>query len=129
MELIENNRLYELFDYIKDGNDYSDLLTIPLPKEHLLPNHPDPFYPAKAIVEFIEQDGPRLWAAVVNEKYMEVHNWAMVEGHDLRIQHPLTGDTIFYVKPIIESLFADDINDHKLIMNWHGHNSVLRYTE
>lgn len=126
MELIKNNELYNLYEYIKDGNDYSDLLTVPLPREHLLPNHPDPFYPAKAIVEFIQMDGPKLWADIKNEKFKAVHDWAIVEGHDLHIQHPLTGDTIFHVQPILESLFAEDINDHKLIMNWHGHNSIIQ---
>lgn len=127
MELIEENKLNALFSYILEGNDYSDLLSMPLPREYALPNHPERFLPAKLIVDFIERDGHLLWQYIKDEDYRKVYDWSLVPGHELYIQHPLTGDTIFHVDPGLSELFADDVNDHKLIMNWHGHNSVVFY--
>lgn len=127
MELIEENKLNALYAYILNGNDYSELLSIALPDEYILPNHPSPFYPAQAIVDFLKNDGHLLWQYIKDEDYRNVYNWSLVPGHELYIQHPLTGDTIFHIDPGLSELFAEEVNDHKLIMNWHGHNSVVFY--
>lgn len=127
MELIEHNQLNALYAYILANNDYSDLLSMPLPREHMMPNHPSPFYPARAIVDFFAQDGHLLWQYIRDEDYRRIYDWSLVPGHELYIQHPLTGDTIFHADPSLADLFEADVNDHKLIMNWHGHNSVVFY--
>lgn len=122
MEYVQNNKLNALYEYIKDGNDYASLLGVPLPEEFRLPNHPDPFLPVRAIVEFLEMDGESLFKAVADGDYAEVYRWSKNPQHSLFIQHPITGNTIFHLDSTLTNIFQG-AEELMLVSNWLGHNS------
>lgn len=142
VEMLTNNYKYEEFiEMIKSGEvdllyqvilnkefdfNLETLFSFVLPQKFSKTNHPNPFYPVKEIVEFIENGGDELFRLLKEDEFDEIYKWS--KTHDIGLQHPITGDTVFHHQYSLCNLFNDEqlINIHNRL-NFDGESIAVGF--
>lgn len=124
--LILNNKLDELYAvmtntvletrYESELDKHENLL---LPDKYVQVKHPEEFAPVRFIRNFIAKGGADVWMHLQAEDYTFFVEQKIISNIE-RLQHPVTGNTIFHENVALLNLYTSYQGDILYIPNWLG---------